>query len=519
MAAILKSRWILILWIIAFVMLKLPALHYSFFWDESWSYAPGVKLMYNHGPSLMPNAIDLYYSRGHPMLFYATAAAWMHIFGPSLISQHSFALFISVLLLISVYEISLRLFNKRAAMLSLLLVTGQIIFFVQSTTLLPEVMVTLFALLTLYFYTTQKYWQTFLTCTALVFTKESGMTLGLVLGLHATFYLFNKTATAKQKIKNLLPVLCSGLCIGGFYLLQKKVNGWYLFPEHTGLIDYSWAMFNGKMRYCAEIVFQLQFRNWLFFLLSAAGIAAAIKTRNYRFALPLLTGLLLYIFTGSHFGYITRRLYIPFLFISLLHTFYALVKLDEDATYQSKLFIFLSLFFFGTYMSFCAMNFLSVRYLLCGIVVIMLLVSWCLELFASQIQNVFIYVVADCIIIFAFSFKLNTGIGDTELAMHAAIAVQQDIAQYLENNKLYTKNITAKSALQRIHLTEPMTGFRHTSDSFTAVNYTLSPATDFIIKDNIEIDSTDLSNKAPEGFKQVYSSVHGEAWGTIYGRK
>src|SRR5476651_1029876 len=122
MIQMIRDRWLLFIVVIVFIMLKISALSYPFFWDESWSYAPGVKLMYLHGPSLMPNAIDLFYSRGHPMLFYAAAATWMHIFGTGHVAQHSFALLISVTFLVSIYETTLRLFNKRVAIISLLLV-------------------------------------------------------------------------------------------------------------------------------------------------------------------------------------------------------------------------------------------------------------------------------------------------------------------------------------------------------------------------------------------------------------
>src|SRR6185312_16370159 len=108
MLQFLKTRWELLLVLSVFIILKIPALHYPFFADESWSYAPGVKLMYLHGPSLMPNAIDLLYSRGHPLLFYAAAAAWMKIFGVSHIAQHTFSLLISLLLIAAVYEVTLR---------------------------------------------------------------------------------------------------------------------------------------------------------------------------------------------------------------------------------------------------------------------------------------------------------------------------------------------------------------------------------------------------------------------------
>ncbi len=519
MVEAIKGRWFLILCVAAFIALKIPVMHYPFFWDESWSYVPGVKLMAQHGPSLMPNAIDLFYSRGHPLLFYASAAAWLRLFGTSNIAMHSFGLFISVLLLITIYEASLRLFNKKVALLALLLVSGQVIFFVQSTMVLPEVMIAWLSLLTLYFYASQKYWATFLACTALLFTKESGMALGLVLGIHATIYLFNKTASPAQKAKNFLPVFCAGLCIGAFYLLQKKLNGWYLFPEHTGLIDLGWVMFKGKLRFCAEIIFYHQARAWLFGLLIASSVLAAVKTGNFRYALPVVTGLLLFIYIGESFGYLTRRLFIPFIFISLIHTFYSLIKLNPGSSTAGKRFIYLALFFMGVYLSFSSLNFFTDRYLLCCIVVFLILAAWCFELLVAQLKNVFIFLVADCIIIICCGFKFNKGINDTSLAAYPAMEVQQDIVAYFETHQLYGKGISAFSQLQRAHLTTPLTGFRHTTDSFTHVTNGISPATDFVIKDNIEIDSSANNTWAPEGFQQVYQVTRGEAWGAVYGRK
>ena len=519
MAKAIKSRWILILWVIAFVIIKIPVLHYPFFWDESWSYAPGVKLMYQHGPSLMPNAIDLYYSRGHPMLFYAAAAVWMHIFGPSLVSQHCFGLFISVLLLISVYEVCLRLFNKNVALLGLLLVSGQVIFFVQSTMLLPEVMIALLSLLTLYYYATQKYWQTFLACTALVFTKESGMTLGLVLGAHACIYCFSKTATPTQKLKNFLPVMGAGICIGAFFLLQKKLNGWYLFPEHTGLIDMSWGMFKGKLRFCAEIIFYQQFRGWVFLFLMLLSALAAIKTKNFRYALPAIIGLLVYMYIGEHMGYITRRLFIPFIFSVLVYTVYTFNKLNSDTKSDANRFLYLTLFYLGAYLSFSSLNFFTNRYLFCTIVLFLILAAWALEIVTSQLKNTYVFLLCDCAVIIACAFKFSTAVNDTSMGMYPAMEVQQDIVNYFETNKLYTKEISAYSQLQRVHLTRPFTGFRHTTDSFIHVVPNPTPTTDYIIQDNIEADSLKHDNAVPAGFKEVYTTKKGDAWGIIYGKQ
>lgn len=37
---------------------------------EAWVYVPGIRHMADAGPSLLPDAIPEYYSRGHPLLFY-----------------------------------------------------------------------------------------------------------------------------------------------------------------------------------------------------------------------------------------------------------------------------------------------------------------------------------------------------------------------------------------------------------------------------------------------------------------
>src|SRR5580704_9697985 len=104
MAEFLKKRWVLFLVLIVFAVCKLPHLHYAYYWDESWPYAVAIKTMYYHGISLMPNAIDPELSRGHPLFFHAIAALWMNIFGASHVSMHSFALLISLLLLVTLYE-------------------------------------------------------------------------------------------------------------------------------------------------------------------------------------------------------------------------------------------------------------------------------------------------------------------------------------------------------------------------------------------------------------------------------
>ena len=195
MADFIKNRWVLFLVLIIFMICKLPSLSYPYYWDESWPYAPAIQAMYHHGISLSPSAIDPELSRGHPLFFHAIAAAWVNIFGSSHLSMHSFALTISLLFLIAIYETGLRLFNQRVAVMGVLLVATQVCFFIQSSFVLFEVLVAFLCFLSIVLYSRDKYFLTALCLCLLFYTKESGLIAGFVLGMHALIGLFNKNVS------------------------------------------------------------------------------------------------------------------------------------------------------------------------------------------------------------------------------------------------------------------------------------------------------------------------------------
>ena len=352
MLSFLKARWELFVVLILFIAVKIPALHFPFYWDESWSYAPGVKLMYLHGPSLMPNAIDLFYSRGHPLFFYAAAAAWMKIFGDSHIAQHAFALVISVCLIASVYEVCLKIFNKRTAIISLAILPLQVMFFVQSTFLLPEVLIGLLILLTLYFYTQGKYLLTFLFGSMLLLTKESGMVLGLVLGIYAAANLLNRKELISDRIKSVLSILGSGLVIGAFYLLQKKLNGWYLFPEHTRLILWDWGNFWNTFKYTLEVLFYHDMRYHLFHLLLLLAVITAVHFKDIKYATPLLPGYVIYVIAENKLMWLPDKVKFVLFLLSVAFTMYQLIMLSAAQSGTKTKFISLSSFFLIAYLSF-----------------------------------------------------------------------------------------------------------------------------------------------------------------------
>lgn len=502
-----------------FILSKIPALHYPFFWDESWSYAPGVRLMYDHGPSLMPNAIDTGFSRGHPLLFYAAAALWMKIFGISHIAQHAFGLFIASLTLVAIYEACHGLFNRRVAVMALLLAATQLIFFVQSTLLLPEVMVALLALLSIYYYASQKYLPTFLALSALMLTKESGVAIGIVLGGHAVWMLFDKNITNANKLKRFLSVSGAGAVIIAFFLLQKKLNSWYFYPEHMSYINAGWEMYKGKLRFCTEIIFRHQYRHLFFSFIAVLSLWAAVYKKNIRLALPLAVYILLFISSNEYMGYITRRLLLPFILTVIIYTFYQLTRLRNDNRKQSD-FIFISVLAFVTYVSFCCINFFTDRYLVTALTLALVISAYIIDTFVANLKP-FVYPAAIAVIlaVAVTSFTNSRGIGDVSLQMYSAMDVQQAVVDYMENNNLYGHHIAAPSSLNRVHLTQPYTGFLRSGKIFTAVNYVMEPQTEYFIVDNIEPDTSIHKEQIAQQFDRVYSITKGEVWAEIYKRK
>ncbi|MCW3122785.1 MAG: hypothetical protein JWQ38_2277, partial [Flavipsychrobacter sp.] len=226
-----------------FIICKIPYLNYPYYWDECWPYATAIKWMCDHSISLMPTALDPELSRGHPLFFHIIAALWMRIFGDSHIAMHSFALSIAVLFLIAIYEAGLRLFNERVASLGLLLVVTQVVFYVQSSFVLFEMLIAFLAFLSLFFYATGRYLLTALCLTMLFFTKESGLIVGFVLGLHAIFCLFSKNVDRRSAWSAFASVAVPCILIFIFFLIQKHVRGWYVFPLYASIVEHNWGAF------------------------------------------------------------------------------------------------------------------------------------------------------------------------------------------------------------------------------------------------------------------------------------
>lgn len=505
-----------------FIACKIPYLHYAFYWDESWPYSAALKEMYKHGPSLLPGAIDPDYSKGHPLFFHSIAAVWMNIFGTSNTALHSFALSISSILLCAIYEIVLKLFNLRAAILATLLTALQVIFFVQSSFILPEILIALLALLSIFFYSRGQYLFTSIFLTALFFSKETGLVVGIVLGIDALIRLFNTRETLRLRLLRGTSILIPTLLIISFFLLQKQLRGWYFFPEHTGMIVKDWNLFFYNFKLGGMVSsFTMDDRYYYYLLLPILGITAAWKLKNYRYLLFVpLTGLVYLMVDDIRSARILPG--IPFFLLfaaSVLFMLYTLIKLKIFEQEAPVRFTALSIAFIFCFFCFSALNFYTPRYILIALIPLLIFVAVLAErLMAVTYRQLFIPIIIVFLFIGGYSFITNKGNGDCNLGAYAGVRVQQKIVDYMESHNYYDKFISCGSFLERQNLLVPATGYLRNDRNFKNTAWEIYPVTELAIFDNFNPDYRWEEIRKDTTFKLSFRATENGCWAEIYER-
>jgi 4-amino-4-deoxy-L-arabinose transferase-like glycosyltransferase len=519
----LKSRWVLLTVLCVFIVLKLPHLSYPYYWDESWPYATALRAMYTNGVSLLPNAMDADISRGHPLLFHVLAAGWMKVFGVSHVALHSFALLISVAFLVVIYEAGLSLFNDRVAIMALLLVASQEVFFIQSSFVLLEVLVALLCFLSLWCYATNKHLLVAIFLTLLFYTKESGLILGAILGLDALVQLFGKNTGLKEKIGRLLSVGVPCILIALFFLIQKYQRGWYIFPLHSDIIEGSWNAFWYKFRMCCvSDVFYNNLKFYYFLLLGVVATVAAIRSRKWvQLAIWLPIVIVFYYVDDMRAGRILPS--IPFFIVFVLSWFWLLrvvSRADMFKTASQRRFIVLAGTFVICFLCFSAMNYYTCRYLLAVLVPVLFLFAVLLDAYISlSFEWVYYVFLAAVPVLTYFAFTTNHGLRDTDRGAFDAMDVQQDVVNYLEQHGYYEQQIAVGSFLEKQHLLDPTTGFLRSDTVFKNVRWDIDVKTELVIFDNIEADNRYDVIVSDTSFQRVHRYSRGVAWAEIYMRK
>lgn len=225
------EKILLFIALVLFVLYKIPQLSLALFWDEVGVYGNAIFSMLDNGIGFQPKYLEPDLSRGHPMLYVYLTASFTALFGANVFAMHLFNLLLSIIVLISVFFIGSSLWNRKVGLFAGLLLVAQPLFLAQSVLVLPEMMLALFALWSVYFFLKEQWLMYFLSLSLAMLTKETAIFIPPVLGF--VLFFWHLFLNRKFEIKKVLIVASPLITFFAFLLLQKVQNGWYFFPYHN----------------------------------------------------------------------------------------------------------------------------------------------------------------------------------------------------------------------------------------------------------------------------------------------
>jgi len=458
----------LIISLLAFVIYKIYFLSVPYFWDESWVYAPAVSEMSQRFPSLLPGSIDIDLSRGHPMLFHFLGGIWGNVFGISISSLHVFALVISGLLLFSSFKVAKGIQNSLSGKLFILLMLGQSIFLAQSAMVLPEIMVSLFGISSIYYWSKEKFIISAVLAASCLLTKESGAVLMPVLGISWLIIsiLRNKFNWIKA-IQILGYLILATLPYILFLIIQKARFDWYLYPNHLDLQSSSLLDLQNKFRAGLEYIFLKESRVVLSLFVLITLIWHHGKSRIFWASILFTAVNLLCIYIWDWKQGITLLLYALFSLLGFFSLLYGIRK-QYKPIWNFMIVAGVFLFFF---LFFTAWNFFSNRYLLICIVLYTIISASILTKWNKPIIPLIASLL--CLTLFTIKGLDRSEVKDINQSYIDYGQAQLQLTKYMENEKLYNQQIFAPF-LVREGLIKKNAGFRHTDQEFDAVKWSFN---------------------------------------------
>lgn len=465
--------------IVAFVIVKLNHIGVSFFWDESWVYAPALRIMAENGPSLIPDAIPLEYSRGHPLLFHFLGGVWIKIFGPSNSSMHLFALSISIGFLLIARQFLSRLFSHNIAFWVLLILCFQNIFLAQSSMVLPEMLLATLSLGAVYFYWAKNKWLYFIMAALAILTKETGILVVISIVSYDVFINLINKEKAHVLIKSALTLSLPLIVLIVHMLYLKSAFGWYLYPEHTGMVNLDIISIFKRLGQVIADQILIQKRSWIalpFILLYIFDILKSQKFFNYIFLfVSVIICAFFYMKIGQQFA-------LSNLFILLVtHWMVSKLIIEKNLKEQPLILFFIFILAYGL---FSAANFYTVRYLLSTLIFTLIIpIYYLLE--HSALKKFAPYYFLAIMGVFIANLYHPKDVNDVNLTYLNYSPVQSEVVSYFENENLYDAQINTMF-LCSVALSDQYAGYRNTKTDFTFVNKENNQQVDYYIFYNIE---------------------------------
>lgn len=288
---ILKEHKNLVFLLAIFIISKLYFLHLPFYWDEAWSYIPAIKSILDNNFIVQPELL-----KGHPPLFYFSAAVFAKIFGLNVFSLHTFSLLITCFCLLSFYQIGIYFFKKNEALFLTVLLAVQPVFYVQSTMVLPEILLLSF-FLQMIITAFQNRWKKYAFAGVLiVLTKETGL---IIFGITTAIFVFQRKISWSNFYYLFFPIIAFSLFMCYNYFMES----WFLYPTHIGLFHFDVKTLKALEGFFS-FIFIAQGRNILTFLIVIIGTYLVVKKQfnNVKHLFMLFLVLFGYtLFSGFNF--------------------------------------------------------------------------------------------------------------------------------------------------------------------------------------------------------------------------
>ncbi|GIV44303.1 MAG: hypothetical protein KatS3mg035_1426 [Bacteroidia bacterium] len=505
--------------LIVFIILKIEDLFLPLFWDEAWVYGPSIIEMSKGFPSLIPSIENIELQRGHPLLFHFLGGIWVKLFGQSLFSLHSFPLLISLVTLISLYVITFKITQKKiTGLFSVIILIVQPIFFIQSSIILPEIMLALFAIWALYFYFIENKIGYLISSSLLLYTKESGVVLIILLLLLELFKLIFIYANKRDSIKFIGIILSPLLIISIHFIVQKLKFGWYFFPEHINYVEIDYETVKAKIKSVFNFIFEEQGRITFSYLLP---ISIIIGFNNSKIWKRVLVLLFLYSIVKLMFNRWDIAKYINEIISILLISSIPFIFLHEIKENNKKIYLSITIILFIiSHSIFSSINFISFRYLIIIFPLLILIIVILID--NSKTNYNYLLLISTSIIVSLFninSINNDKHIGDTNFNYRNAVKVQQKTISYLKKMKLENTKIYTSFIIQNA-LSSSYSGYITDNKFFTRIhNNSNEKDIEYYIFTNIEEDENKETILAKNQVELILKIESGIVFSEIYKSK
>jgi len=362
--------WISLLCFVTLI-LWFPTRNLPYWWDSAGYVIHGARYYINTNFSsiFLPSdsAITAF---AHPPFFVFTLALLWRVFGESLLISHIYYLMFVLLAVIFTYLLGKTLVNFREEAASHLVGVGAALFLLFSPVFLaqvgivyPEIPITAFGVMTVYFFLKKKIPWYLVSAFLMVFTKETSAIvifaiLGITLIQFISGFLKKKERNFKKIIKTLFIYSLPLILLASWFVAHKIVTGWmFVMPYYQENLTKE-ALSLLKIKLPLRFFFTEQSRAILSLFILGTFLFSVLKKekRNFIVRLEILLFVLVLIFLILLFGivdFLHRYIIfgLPFFYVLF---FYCLAVLIEEKSDKDQFIIFfgitlvfLTLFYFS----------------------------------------------------------------------------------------------------------------------------------------------------------------------------